>query len=75
MDQRTAHEPEAEVMSATDVWDDAQRLAEVLQNNASERRQVVRLKISLSAYLSALDDLSQEDLMTLRRRLDQRLAS
>jgi hypothetical protein len=75
MEQRTAHEPEAEVMSAADVWDDARRLAEVLQNNALKSGHVVRLQVPLSAYLAALDDLSREDLMILRKRLDQRLAS
>ncbi|MCP3998707.1 MAG: hypothetical protein GY722_27095 [bacterium] len=75
MEPRTAHEPEAEVMSAADVWDDARRLAEVLQNNASKTGHVVRLQVPLSAYLAALDDLSREDLVILRKRLDQRLAS
>ena len=75
MEPRTAHEPEAEVMSAADVWDDAQRLAEVLQNNASKTGHFVRLQVPLSAYLAALDDLSREDLVILRKRLDQKLAS
>ncbi len=68
------YEPEAEVMSAADVWDDAQRLAEVLQNNTSKGH-VVRLQVPLSAFLAALDDLSREYLVILRKRLDQRLAS
>ena len=75
MELKSAHEPEAEVMSADDVWNDAQRLAQVLQSKAVKSGRLVSLRIPLSTYLSALDDLSQEDLMILRDRVEDRLAS
>ncbi len=74
MELKSAHEPGAEVMSADDVWDDAQRLAQVLQGKASKAGHLVSLRIPLSTYLSALDDLSREDLMVLRERVEDRLA-
>ena len=40
MELKCAHEPEAEVMIAGDVWDDAQRLALVLQGKASEEIEI-----------------------------------
>jgi hypothetical protein len=75
MEPKSVHEPDAEVMSAADVWDDAKRLAEVLQDSVSESGHVVSLQIPLSAYLSALEDLSRDELMILRERVEGRLAS
>lgn len=75
MEPKSAHEPEAEVMSAADVWDDAKRLAEVLQSKVSESGNLVSIQIPLSAYLSALEDLSRDELMILRERVEGRLAS
>lgn len=75
MEPKSEHEPEAEVMSADDVWNDAQRLAQVLHRQASQSGHFVTLRIPLSTYLSALDDLSREDLMILRERIEDRLAS
>ncbi len=37
MPQKSPHEPEADVMGAVDVREDARRLAEVLEHNASKR--------------------------------------
>lgn len=75
MSKRSAHEPEAEVMSAAEVRDDAQRLANVLRNNWLRAEHIVNLQIPLSVFLSALDNLSQDELMILRRRVEERLAT
>lgn len=75
MRAKTAHEPEAEVMSADDVWNDAQRLAALLNRNAAEDEQAIQLQIPLTAYLSALDNLDRDELLLLRDRVDERLAS
>lgn len=75
MPNKTVHEPDAELMSANDVRNDAQRLAEIVQRNARNQPRSFQLQIPLSAYLSALDDLNQEELEILRERVDQRLAS
>jgi hypothetical protein len=75
MKAKSAHEPQAEVMNAEEVWDDAQRIAAALRRNLSKAEPVVQLRIPLSAYLSALEDLSREDLLLLRQQIEQRLAA
>ncbi len=74
MKQRSAHEPKAKVMSAAEVWEDAQQVAEVLRRNLSKAEPTVELRIPLSVFLSALDDLSLDELVILRKRVDERLA-
>ena len=74
MKQRSAHEPKAKVMSAAEVWEDAQHVAEVLRRNLAKAEPTVGLRIPLSVFLSALDDLSREELVILRKRVDERLA-
>ena len=74
MKQRSAHEPKAKVMSAAEVWEDARQVAEVLRRNLSKAEPTVGLRIPLSVFLSALDDLSRDELVILRKRVDERLA-
>ncbi len=74
MDRKTVHESEAELMSAADLWDGAQRLADVLQRNAAKGDPVVRLEVPLSAYLAALNELNRDELVILRQQIEQRLA-
>jgi hypothetical protein len=75
MKHRSAHEPEAKVMSAADVWDDAQQIADVLWQNLLKAEPVVRLQVPLYVFLSALDSLSRDELMILHQRVDQQLAT
>ena len=75
MKRKSAHEPKARVMSAADVWDDAQQIADVLRQNLLKAEPVVKLQIPLSAFLSALDDLSRDELVILRQRVEERLAA
>jgi hypothetical protein len=74
MKQKSAHEPKARVMSAAEVWEDAQQIAEVLRRNLLKAEPTVGLRIPLSVFLSALDDLSREELVILRKRVEERLA-
>lgn len=74
MKRKSAHEPNAKVMSAADVWDDAQQIATVLKQNLLKAEPVVRLQIPLSAFLSALDNLNRDELVILHKRVEQRLA-
>lgn len=71
---KSAHEPEAKVMSAEDVRADAQQVADVLRQNLSKTEPVVGLQIPLSAFLSALNDLSRDELLVLRSRVEELLA-
>jgi len=74
MKRKSAHEPEAKVMSATEVWDDAQQIATVLRQNLLKAEPVVRLQIPLSAFLLALDNLNRDELVILHKQLEERLA-
>jgi hypothetical protein len=74
MKRKSAHEPKAKVMSAAGVWEDAQQIAEVLRRNLLKAEPTVGLRIPLSVFLSVLDDLSREELVILRKRVDERLA-
>jgi uncharacterized linocin/CFP29 family protein len=75
MSRKTAHEPEAKVMSAEEVWEDAQRIMAVLQQNLWKADPVIRMRVPFSVFLSALDDFSQDQLMLLRERVEERLAA
>ena len=75
MNKQSAHEPQAKVMSAAEVRDDAQQLAEVLRQNMLRAEPVVRMQIPLSIFLSAVDNFNQDELMILRQRIEDRLAA
>jgi hypothetical protein len=62
-------------MSAADVWEDAEQLAEVLRQNFLRVEPVVKLQIPLSAFLTALDSLTRDELVFLRQRVEERLAA
>ena len=71
---KSAHEPEAEVMSAEDVWADAQQIADVLRQNLFRVEPMVGVQIPLSAFLSALNNLNRDELLALRSRVEELLA-
>lgn len=75
MRQKSAHEPEAEVMSASDVWNDALQLADVLRQNLLKTEPIVRLQIPFSFFLSVLEEFDREELVILRQRVEDRLAA
>ncbi len=74
MSTQSVHEPEAKLMSAEDVWDDAQHVAELLRQNASQAEPVVHLDIPFSYFLSVLDTLNRNELVILHKRIEERLA-
>jgi len=75
MNNQSVHEPEVELMSAAEVWDDAQQIAAVLRQNLLRAEPVIRLQIPLSALLTAMDTLNRDELLILRQRIDERLAA
>ena len=54
MKSKSVHEPTAEVMSAAEVWEDAQQLADVLRQNLWKTEPLVKLPIPLSVFLFLL---------------------
>lgn len=75
MQQQSVHEPEAKLMSADDVWEDAQQISSVLHRNQSQSEPVVRLPIPLSVFVSALEQFSRDELIFVRQRIEERLAA
>ena len=59
---------------ALNLWDDAQHIAELLQQNASQAEPVVHLDIPFSYFLSVLDTLNRNELVILHKRIEERLA-
>lgn len=75
MTQKSIHEPDAQLMSVADVWDDALSLAEILRRNLLRTEPMVRIQIPFSLFLSALEEFNREELVLLRRRVEERLAA
>ena len=75
MKQQSVHEPDAKLMDAAEVWEDAQQIAAILQRNHSKVEPVVRLQIPLSVFVSALEQFDRDELIIVRRRIDERLAA
>lgn len=72
---KSAHEPNAPVMSADDVWDDALQVADLLRQNLLKNERIVRLQVPFSFFLSALESFDREELVVLRQRVEERLAA
>lgn len=73
--KKSAHEPNAPVMSAADVWDDALQLTDVVRQNLLQSERIIRLPIPFSFFLSALESFDREELVVLRQRVEERLAA
>jgi hypothetical protein len=67
------HEPDAELLSAEDAIQDAQRLR-ALFHHRRQSMQPVQLQLPLWALLEALDHLDLEALRLVARRAEERLA-
>jgi len=75
MKRKSVHEPQAKVMSAEDVWDDAQQISNVLRQNLLKAEPVIQLHIPLSSFLSALDNLSRDELVILHKHIEERVTA
>jgi hypothetical protein len=74
MKPKAIHEPDANIMSAIEVWDDAQQIAQILKQNMLKSEPMVQIGIPFSFFLSALDTLTRDDLLMLHKRIEERLA-
>lgn len=75
MKRKSAHEPKAKVMSADEVWEDAQQLQSVLRRNLLKAEPHVRLQIPLSTFIAALDNLKRDELTLLQKHVKERLVA
>jgi hypothetical protein len=75
MKAKSVHEPRAKLMSADEVSEDARRVANALRQNLLKAEPAVQLEVPLSTFLSALDNLSRDELLILRQRVEERLSA
>ena len=69
----SVHEPEAELLSAEDAIQDAERLRTLFRQQR-QTAQPVQLQMPLWVLLEALDHLEPEALRLVARRAEERLA-
>jgi len=74
MQEQSVHEPNAPLMSAVEVWDDAQRIRKLLQRKQPKKEPIIRLPIPFSIFISALEQFSRDELITVHRRIEEKLA-
>ena len=72
--ERTVHEPEAELLSAEDAIQDAERLHTLFRRN-ERAQQPVALQVPLSVFLDAIDRLDTATVRQIARRAEERLAT
>ena len=74
MTTKTPHEPNAPVMSAADVWEDSETIAQVLRNRW--RTELTNQGgIPFPAFLAALDHFTRDQLSIVRERVAEKLAT
>jgi hypothetical protein len=71
--ERTVHEPDAELLSAEDAIHDAERLS-VLFHERGHTEQAIALQVPLSILLEAIDQLDSTSLRQIAQRVEERLA-
>jgi hypothetical protein len=69
------HEPDATLMSADDVWEDAQTVADVLRKHLLKTEPAIKFSIPFSIFLATLDTFNREGLLLLRRHVEEKLAA
>ena len=73
-EKHSIHESNALLMSAEDVFEDAARIAAMLDCEEIPSESVVQLNIPLSSFLNALDHLSRNEFVMLYKHIEERLA-
>jgi hypothetical protein len=73
--QKSVHEPNAQLLSAQDAIQDAERLQELLWRNRQQAEREVQLRVPFTVILKAIDQLEASELRLLVQRLEDRLAA
>lgn len=74
-EQKSVHEAEAQLLSARDAIQDAERLRALLQRNRQQAEQEVQLRVPFAVIIEAIDQLKAGELRLLAQRLEERLAA
>lgn len=68
------HEPGAQLLSAQDAIQDAERLRALLLRNRQRAEREVQLWVPFTVIIEAVDQLEADELRLLAQRLEERLA-
>jgi len=71
--QKSMHEPEAQLFSGQDAIQDAERLRALLRRNRERAEREVQLRVPFTVIIEALDQLEAGELRLLAQRLEERL--
>ena len=75
MKRKSVHEPKAKIMSAAEAWKDAATGRSGIATKLVESRTNSRAAHPVVGLLSGFDDLSREELIILRKRVDECLVA
>jgi hypothetical protein len=73
-EQKSIHEPGAQLLSPKDAIQDAERLRALLLRNRQRAEREVQLRVPFTVIIEAVDQLEAEELHLLAQRLEERLA-
>jgi hypothetical protein len=74
VEQKSIHEPGAQLLSAQDAIRDAERLQALLLRNRQQAEREVQLRVPFTVIIEAVDQLEADELRLLAQRLEERLA-
>jgi hypothetical protein len=74
VEQKSVHEPGAQLLSAQDAIQDAERLRALLLRNRQQAKREVQLRVPFTVIVEAVDQLEADELRLLAQRLEERLA-
>jgi len=72
--QKSIYEPGAQLLSAQDAIQDAERLQALLLRNGQRAEREVQLRVPFTVIIEAVDQLEADELRLLAQRLEERLA-
>ena len=74
VEQKSVHEPGAQLLSAQDAIQDAERLRALLLRNRQQAKREVQLRVPFTVIIEAVDQLEADELRLLAQRLEELLA-
>jgi len=74
VEQKSIHEPRAQLLSAQDAIQDAERLRALVLRNRQRAEREVQLRVPFMVIIEAVDQLEVDELRLLAQRLEERLA-
>ncbi len=73
-EQKSVHEPEAQLLSGQDAIQDAERLRALLRRNRQRAERDVQLRVPFTVIIEAIEQLETGELRLLAQKLEERLA-